>query len=123
VVTLLASITVANCAAADDPAIGYRRDILPLLSDRCFQCHGPDSASRQAGLRLDRRDEATIPLDSGVTAIVPGHAAESALVERIMSDDPAMAMPPADSGKTLSAKEKALLRSWIESGAARRPGQ
>ncbi len=109
------ALTVGAAATAAD--IGYRRDILPLLSDRCFKCHGPDSASREAGLRLDQPEAATAELESGATAIVPGKPDESALVERIFSDDPDFAMPPADSGKTLSAAEKDLLRRWVASGA------
>ncbi len=119
---LLAWVVIAvSRVVAVEPEIGYRDDILPILSDRCFKCHGPDSASRQAGLRLDRRDDVIAKLESGATAIVPGRAADSALVERIMSNDPDVAMPPADSGKTLSASEKALLRRWIESGAEYQP--
>src|SRR6187401_1993320 len=103
-------------AAADD-AVGYRRDILPVLSDRCFKCHGPDSATRKAGLRLDQPDAAKTALDSGATAIVPGKPAESALIERIVSKDADEMMPPADSGKVLSDAERDLLRRWIEQGA------
>ena len=114
-------IGASGAAAADAPDVQYRRDILPLLSDRCFKCHGPDSASREAGLRLDQREVAIAELESGATAIVPGDAAKSALVERIESSDPDLAMPPADSGKTLSAAEKALLRRWVEQGAEYEP--
>jgi hypothetical protein len=101
--------------------IGYRRDILPILSDRCFKCHGPDSASRQAGLRLDRSEAATAELESGATAIVPGKPDASEMVARISSDDPDLAMPPPGSGKVLSAAEKDLLRHWVESGAEYQP--
>jgi hypothetical protein len=119
---LLAWVPVAaGRAAADEPALRYRRDILPLLSDRCFKCHGPDSAAREAGLRLDQREVATAELESGATAIVPGDPAKSALVERIESSDPDIAMPPVDSGKTLSAAEKARLRRWVEQGAEYEP--
>jgi hypothetical protein len=106
-------VAVANTEAD----VRYRRDVLPILSDRCFKCHGPDAASRQAGLRLDGADAATAELESGSHAIVPGDALKSALVERIESDDDSMKMPPADSGKTLSDFEKALLRKWVEQGA------
>src|SRR5690349_15643386 len=90
---------VAQPGRAEEKKLGYRHDILPILSDRCFKCHGPDSASRQAGLRLDRSDDATAALDSGAKAIVPGDAAKSAVVERIMSTDVDTMMPPPDSGK------------------------
>jgi hypothetical protein len=102
---------------AEDAKLGYRRDILPILSDRCFKCHGPDSAARKAGLRLDRADDATAKLDSGEMAIVPGDVAKSALVVRIVSADADEMMPPPDSGKTLSAAEKAILNRWIADGA------
>jgi Protein of unknown function (DUF1553)/Protein of unknown function (DUF1549)/Concanavalin A-like lectin/glucanases superfamily/Planctomycete cytochrome C len=118
----LAVLAFLSChGVAEEPEITYRRDILPLLSDRCFTCHGPDSATREAGLRLDQRGVAVAELGSGVTAIVPGDAAASALVERIESTDEAIQMPPVDSGKTLSAREKALLRRWVEQGAEYEP--
>src|SRR5262245_18253330 len=97
--------------------IGYRRDVLPILSDRCFKCHGPDSASRKAGLRLDRPDDATAELDSGLKAIVPGDTAKSEVVELIMSTDADWMIAPPDSNKVLSDAEKAVLRKWIEQGA------
>jgi hypothetical protein len=121
---LLAVVCVfvfAGGVLADEKPIGYRHDVLPILSDRCFKCHGPDSASRKAGLRLDQQKPATTALDSGETAIVPGNTAKSALVERIMSTDADVMMPPPDSGKVLSAAEKDLLRRWIEQGARYQP--
>ncbi|MEX2310516.1 MAG: DUF1553 domain-containing protein [Pirellulales bacterium] len=115
-------LSLSASYAADDAAKArYRRDVLPLLSDRCFKCHGPDSATREAGLRLDQPEVATAALESGATAIVPGDPLRSALVERIESADPDLAMPPVDSGKTLSADEKALLRRWVEEGAEYEP--
>jgi hypothetical protein len=119
VVILVGMGWIAGLAYADDvqPKLRYRRDILPILSDRCFKCHGPDSASRQAGLRLDQREAAIAELESGATAIVPGKSAESAVVERLMSADADFMMPPSDSGKTVSDVEKQRLRAWIEQGA------
>jgi hypothetical protein len=114
---LLLAMAPAPRATAEDAKIGYRRDVLPILSDRCFKCHGPDSASRKAGLRLDRADDAVAELDSGLNAIVPGDTATSELVERIMSTDADVMMPPSDSGKVLSDAEKTVLRKWIEQGA------
>ncbi len=90
----------------------FNRDIRPLLSDRCFHCHGPDEASRKGKLRLDVRAEAV------ASAIVPGQAGESELMERLLAADPDDRMPPPDSGtKALSADEIELLRSWIDAGA------
>lgn len=104
-------------AAGPPPAIDYARQVRPLLSDRCFRCHGPDEAERQAGLRLDQRDAAIAKLATGVVAIQPGDAAQSELVARILSTDPDKQMPPPDSGKTLSAAEIGLLKAWVEQGA------
>ena len=100
----------APVVVAAEDTVRYRRDILPILSDRCFKCHGPDSATRKAGLRLDQPDAAKAALDSGATAIVPGKPDESAVVERIMSKDADEMMPPPDSGKVLSDAERALLQ-------------
>ncbi|MEX0718086.1 MAG: DUF1553 domain-containing protein [Planctomycetaceae bacterium] len=102
---------------AADEKVDFNRDIRPLLSDRCFQCHGPDEKQRQAGLRLDRREAAVAKLDSGETAVVPGRPAESELVRRIVAEDEFTRMPPPDSGKSLSKDEIELLRRWIEQGA------
>src|SRR5262245_27262137 len=115
----LAAVGLISCTAhtqGSEAAMGYRHDVLPILSDRCFKCHGPDSATREAGLRLDRADGATAELDSGAKAIVPGSAAESALVERIMSNDSDQMMPPPESGKHLSDAEKVILKRWVEQG-------
>src|SRR5215211_2960403 len=88
VVLVFACLAVFASSVTADDTVRYRRDILPILSDRCFKCHGPDSATRKAGLRLDQPDAAKAVLESGSTAIVPGKPAESAVIERIMSKDP-----------------------------------
>jgi hypothetical protein len=92
--------------------IGFNDQIRPILSEYCFACHGPDSASRKADLRLDSRQSA---LDAG--AVEPGKPDESELIARIFSDDPDEIMPPPSTGKILKAGEKRLLRQWIEAGA------
>jgi hypothetical protein len=102
----------AFALAADGNGPVFNRDIRPILSDKCFKCHGPDSMARKADLRLDRRDEA---IKAGV--IVPGKPEDSPLIERIFSDDPQEMMPPPNSGKTLTREQKELLRKWIASGA------
>jgi hypothetical protein len=114
-VTTLASIADAPALAAD--TVDFIRDIRPVLSDACFQCHGPDERKREAGLRLDRRDGAISVLESGETAIVAGHADKSELIRRITSADPGVRMPPAESSKRLSAEQIQLLRRWIDTGA------
>jgi hypothetical protein len=101
-----------------DASISFNRDIRPILSDRCFQCHGPDKRQRKAGLRLDIREEAVSILKSGEIAIVPGRPDLSLLVHRIETGDLDERMPPPDSKKALSRSEQELLRRWIEEGAA-----
>jgi hypothetical protein len=92
--------------------IEYNRDVRPILAENCFACHGPDSASRKASLRLDQRDAAI-----KMGAIVPGKAKESALLERIHSENPKELMPPPKTLKKLSASEKEILKRWISEGA------
>ena len=95
--------------------IDFNRDIRPILSDKCFRCHGPDSATREAGLRLDLEDDAKAERD-GHFVIVAGKINESELIRRIQSDDQSQRMPPAVSGKEISSKEINLLRRWIAEG-------
>lgn len=102
-------------AWAADP-VSFRTDVLPILAENCFACHGFDKKNRAADLRLDDRQAA---VDHG--AIVPGVAAASLLLERIASDDPDEVMPPRDSGKTLSAGQREVLRRWVEHGAEYEP--
>ncbi|MEM8734261.1 MAG: DUF1549 domain-containing protein [Planctomycetota bacterium] len=106
---VLVCLNVANVCIADDvPDFG--REIRPILSGKCFKCHGPDAGSREADLRLDQREAA---VEWGV--ITPGSASESSLVERITTDDPDLRMPP--NGPQLSADEIDSLKSWINAGA------
>jgi mono/diheme cytochrome c family protein len=97
-------------AMAEDP-LDYNSDIRPILSDKCFFCHGPDASHREADLRLD--DE-KVAKD---WVIIEGKPKESELVRRITSEDESERMPPAESGKELSAKEIEKLKQWIEQGA------
>ncbi len=110
-----------SAAMATLPAeIDYNQHIKPILSDRCFACHGPDEAKREAGLRLDLPEAAKAPLPDHPRdrAIVSRRPAKSKLVHKILSADPEVMMPPPDSYLSLSAKEKALLHRWIEEGGA-----
>jgi hypothetical protein len=109
-------LAVAGSSFADD-ALDFDRDIRPILSDRCFKCHGPDSKARQAGLRLDISQGAFAQRRGGGAAVVPGDPEASLLVQRISASDPDVRMPPPESNKTLSAREIALLHRWIEQGA------
>lgn len=116
---LLAMVAGSGLRAAEPGAkpVDFNREIRPLLSDRCFKCHGPDAQERQAGLRLDLRDAALGPAESGRAAIVPGQPDRSELVRRILATDPDVAMPPPDSPKQLTDAEKQRLKQWIAEGA------
>ncbi len=111
-----ASSAQANAATSE---IGFNRTIRPILSDRCFSCHGPDSAKRKADMRLDRANDALSPLpdDPALTAFVPGHPERSEAYRRITSAKSDDVMPPAKSHLKLEAREKELIRQWIEQGA------
>jgi hypothetical protein len=100
----------ANVSVADD--IDFNRDIRPILSNHCFQCHGMDAGARQADLRLDKVDDA---IASG--HIVPGSPGDSELVNRITATDDLLRMPPPDANKPLSPEQIDLLTRWIEQGA------
>jgi hypothetical protein len=97
--------------------LSYNRDIRPILSDNCFQCHGPDENKRKSGLRLDVREEALKPGDSGDVAITPGKPEASTLVKHVESIDRGELMPPPKSNKKLTAAQKELLKQWIREGA------
>ncbi len=92
-------------------AVDFNQDVLPLLTDRCFACHGPDEGDRQADLRLDQEASAK------EAVIVPGDASASELWQRISSRDPDLQMPPPDSGKELTPDQQELIRRWIDEGA------
>ena len=97
--------------------LSFNQDIRAILSDACFQCHGPDDNKRHGGLRLDKANAAYGAGESGSIAIVPGKLEESEVNLRIISDDPELKMPPPDSGKTLSKEQVELLRRWMSEGA------
>jgi hypothetical protein len=111
---------VRNATAAEP--LQFNRDIRPILSDRCFKCHGPDKASRKAGLRLDVPEGAYAEREkSHGRAIVPGKPAESLLCKKIFATNPDDAMPPPGSNLSLNAQEKERLRRWIAEGAHYQP--
>ena len=102
--------------------IDYAYDVKPILSDRCFACHGPDEAKQKGGLRLDIATVAYEKLsESGLKAIVPGKSGKSELAHRILSSDPDVVMPTKESHLSLNAHEKAILIKWIEEGAEYKP--
>ena len=118
-VAVMAGLMVASAANtwAADVKVSFNRDIRPILSDNCFQCHGPDEHKRQAGLRLDLKDVATKAAESGDIAIVPGKVDASELVKRIVATDADLQMPPPGSGKKLTRQQIELLKRWIAEGA------
>ena len=98
-------------------AVDFNREVRPILSDRCFACHGPDSATREAGLRLDTFEGATEKLESGNRAIVPGNPKASEIFTRIHEKDPDEIMPPPKLNRPLTEAERGILVRWIEEGA------
>jgi mono/diheme cytochrome c family protein len=112
VVAGLLAVTPLRASAAVD----YNRDVRPILSDHCYTCHGPDASRRKAGLRLDRRQDALLESEPGVAAVVPGSRSRSLLFQRIKAGG-AEQMPPAGSGKQLTAAQVELLGRWIDEGA------
>lgn len=110
----VACVLVAELPAADD--VDFNRDIRPILTETCYQCHGPDANKREAELRLDTRDGLFGKRDAGVI-VRPGRAAESLLMARLTSQDPEVRMPPPDSGRSLSPAQRDLIHKWIAQGA------
>jgi hypothetical protein len=114
----LASAALADTSHAD--VIEFNRDIRPILSDRCFHCHGPAGKNRKAHLRLDRTngDDGALRTHEGSTAIVPGDLKRSQLWHRITSSDEDERMPPPDANKKpLTQEEQQLFKQWILEGA------
>lgn len=97
--------------------IRFNRDIRPILSDKCFSCHGPDAASKKIRLRLDSEMAATAELGGLRRAVVPGDPGRSEMIRRITHPDESMRMPPVESNHILTNVEKELLTEWIRQGA------
>ncbi len=113
-VPLLATLIVLSAPAAgrpgDAPPVRFSRDVLPILSENCFRCHGPDEKARKAKLRLDDR--------AGILRVVtPGKSGASELIRRINAEAVDGRMPPAKSDRSLSAAQMELLRRWVDEGA------
>lgn len=122
-IVVLAWLMIPGLACGEDAArdgVRFNRDVRSILADNCFQCHGPDSASREADLRLDTQEGLFAERD-GAAIVVPGAPDGGELFRRISSDDPDERMPPADSGKSLTAAQIDTLRRWIETGAEWEP--
>jgi len=122
--TLAIAATVAAQTAPTRPAatpkaavpkgapVDFNRDVRPILSERCFACHGFDAAKRQAGLRLDTELGAYLALPSGRKGVVPGHPERSSVIQRVA----ARTMPPPNMGKALTDAEIGVLRRWVAQG-------
>jgi hypothetical protein len=114
---LLPSVLLLAASVHAEEKVNFNRDVRPIFSDTCFQCHGPDEAKRKAGLRLDTRETAVKPAESGETAIVPGHPEQSELVKRLTAKDPDDVMPPAKLHKTVTPAQIEAIKKWIAQGA------
>ena len=135
VVLALSIVIAAGCGVSLPPEVDeameripaeirFNRDVRPILSDRCFKCHGPDGAARATNMRLDSREGSQANLIAAASsgrAIDPGDPGDSELVRRILSHDPAYHMPPPEANLTLTHEEKAILIRWIEQGAEYEP--
>ena len=114
---LCLTMAIPRAAHAQSAPLEFNRDIRPILTDKCFACHGFDATKRQGGLRLDRAEGATQVLDSGNRAIVPGSLETSSAWQRIQSSSPEERMPPASSHKELTEVDKQKIARWIKEGA------
>ena len=111
-----ALLSVSSLVHADDKLV-FGRDVLPILSENCFHCHGPDEKGRQADLRLDTHDGVLAELN-GHKVVTPGDPQASELIRRLLSTDPDEVMPPPSTKKTLTARQIDILKRWITEGAA-----
>ena len=110
-------LTVTGLASAAE-SVTFNRDIRPILSDKCYACHGPDKGQRKTELRFDNEEGALVDLKAGGKAIVPGDAENSVLYQRLVSDNEVLRMPPAYLGHDkLSGEQIELVRGWIQQGA------
>lgn len=112
-----------NSIALSPDSVDYNIHIRPILSDRCFKCHGPDANQRKANLRLDSREGALAALKDNPNAhvIVPGDADQSEVFLRVSSSDTSIQMPPPNSNLSLTKNEIDLIEKWIEQGAKYKP--
>lgn len=115
--------TQSDFKLADNEAVSYNFHIRPILSDKCFACHGPDANKREANLRLDTEEGAFMALKEspGKFALVAGNLEESQVYHRITSEDPTELMPPPESNLSLTEKEIELIKAWIKQGAKYEP--
>ena len=129
IIYILFIVTLASSCSIDVPkqvmvefdqidrVVDFNYDVQPILSDRCYHCHGPDENTRRAGLRLDDEKIAFSKLSSGSKALVSGSLFKSEVAHRILSEDPEEIMPTPESKLSLTNKEKAIILKWIDQGA------
>ena len=111
-------LAVASVALAAEPSPDFTRDILPILSDNCFQCHGPDAKKgRKGDLRLDVETDAKRQRPAGHRAIASGSPNDSELWLRLITEDPEERMPPPNLSRELTERQRVLIHQWIEAGA------
>src|SRR6476660_2254438 len=115
IVFLLGTVPIG----AAEPPIDFARDVAPILSDKCYFCHGPDEKARKAKLRLDMTDgpQVAYRAKDDVAVIVPGKSGDSELIRRIVTDDVEDKMPPPKSNRTLTPRQIDLLKRWVDQGA------
>jgi hypothetical protein len=113
---MLAALALPRPSFAQEAPIQFNRDIRPILSENCYQCHGPDEKKRAAKLRLDTKEGAIASRKSGA-AVVPGKSSESSLIARLVTNEADDRMPPPETGKKLTPQQIALLKKWIDQGA------
>ncbi len=111
----LSLLSLPQPVAWADDAVDFNRDVRPILAAHCFKCHGPDEGTREADLRVDTFAAATADR-GGYAAIVPSQPADSELLQRVLSDDPDLRMPPPDEAAALTAAQVETLTRWIEAG-------
>jgi len=116
----IATLSLVACSCSSlraETEVDFKRDIRPILSNRCFACHGPDEEKIESGLRLDDFEKAVAPTDSGAAAVVPGKSEASEMIRRIVSTDEDERMPPPHFASKLTENEVAKLKKWIDQGA------
>ena len=120
ILVFLSALPCVGRDAAGEERIQYGRDVRPILARYCLGCHGPDEAARKADLRLDVRDDATRTLPNGQRAITPRDPEHSEMLNRLLSADPEITMPPPEFGKKPTEKELRVLQAWISQSSESR---
>src|SRR5438094_286945 len=106
-------LAAGACPAFADAPVDYSRDVLPVLSSKCYHCHGPDEGRRKKDLRLDKK-EGVFRTEDGVTVVKPGKPSDSEMIRRITSSDPDEVMPPSDDIRKLTPAQIDTLKRWVE---------